>query len=244
MLEVVGGRGNNAQGDWDGGKGIRTPNMQGRFAVGMSPMGVAAISPNLLAGITYTKGDQATLGSYGGAAPHKSLTIDEMPAHTHAVTETSHYHSFNVNSGGENVDHAHYFNVNSGNESNNHTHHIYPIGTTSNGAHDHDYKAVTESDMASGLATGTSNSLNIDKATTSDGAHTHTTLDADTWTESATHWHNVQGWSGGRNTGHIHNVSGNTNSKTTGGIALASMGGSAPWQLMSPFLQLCFYIKL
>ena len=95
-LAVLPSRGSTAAGDWTANKAIRTPDLMGRVVVGNDTMGAGALTKNRLAGITDAAGDQVKIGSYGGAAPVKTLSIAEMPAHNHGITETPHSHSVSV----------------------------------------------------------------------------------------------------------------------------------------------------
>ena len=81
-------------GDGDGGQGSipngwaicdgnnETPDLQGLFVVGAS-----TDSDSLNSGNSYTKGAE-------GGEPEHILTEEEMPRHTHSVTEDTHTHSY------------------------------------------------------------------------------------------------------------------------------------------------------
>lgn len=75
-LEVAGGRGGSANADWTANKPLSLPDFRGRAVIGLDDMG----------NIPAVRVTPATaLGWSGGLQTH-TLTIDEMPNHTHSTT--------------------------------------------------------------------------------------------------------------------------------------------------------------
>ena len=241
LLPVLPSRGATATGDFNDGKAIRTPDLMGRFPIGMDAMGAPA--KNRLAGITFAAGDQAKVGSYGGAAPIKTLTLAEMPAHNHGVTDPKHSHAGSGTTAGESVAHTHALNFNTSGRSANHTH-TFSGQTDIQGAHSHAATGFYAGGGAGSVNYSASGPvLNKNEINTqSAGAHQHG-YSGTTSGESVDHVHAVIGTSAGNSVGHTHTYSFTTDSKATG-ITVNSAGSGASWTLMSPFLQLCFHIKL
>jgi microcystin-dependent protein len=78
----------------DGSTTFNIPNLRGRNVIGLNP----------------SETDFDTLGETGGEKRH-TLTIDEMPAHTHSITDPGHAH------GVTDPGHAHSYVNNVGNQS-------------------------------------------------------------------------------------------------------------------------------
>jgi microcystin-dependent protein len=88
-LAVSGGRGANAAADWAANKTIALPDGRGRAMAGLDDMG------NTAAGrltSSYFGATATVLGAVGGAENH-TLTIGEMPSHSHSVSDPGHYHT-------------------------------------------------------------------------------------------------------------------------------------------------------
>lgn len=79
-LVVVGGRGATSSADWTANKQITLPDARGLTLIGLDGMG------NLAAGVVPSA---TTLGWKGGETAH-ILTANEMPSHTHTVTDPGH----------------------------------------------------------------------------------------------------------------------------------------------------------
>jgi microcystin-dependent protein len=80
IAPVSGGRGASAAADFAANKTITLPNTQGRALIGVNGMGGALA--DLLTAITFTAGNQASVGSTTGAATH-TLTVPQIPSHDH-----------------------------------------------------------------------------------------------------------------------------------------------------------------
>jgi microcystin-dependent protein len=88
-LAVSGGRGASSIADWTANKTIALPDGRGRAMAGLDDMG------NSTAGrltTTYFGATATVLGAVGGAENH-TLTIGEMPSHSHSVSDPGHYHT-------------------------------------------------------------------------------------------------------------------------------------------------------
>lgn len=88
-LVVSTGRGISANADWVANKQITLPDMRGRGLGALDDMGNSAAG-RLTA--SYFGTDATVLGAAGGAESH-SLTITEMAAHAHGVTDPGHAHT-------------------------------------------------------------------------------------------------------------------------------------------------------
>lgn len=95
LLAVSGGRGDNAQSDWEANKRLTLPNICGRTVVGKDSAGIP--STGLLTGVVFDAGNPAGAGAYGGSGtivltqgqlPAVPLTGTTNPsgAHTHTGT--------------------------------------------------------------------------------------------------------------------------------------------------------------
>ena len=118
----------------------------------------------------------------GNTNPAATITTSNSGAHGHTAVATAitiaqmPSHNHTPGTGGENVDHAHFTNLNTGGQSANHSHQV-PQGTGGGGQGGSD----------------------------TDG-HAPTSFHVTSTGVSADHYHNVQGWSSGRNAGHVHGV--------------------------------------
>lgn len=100
IAPVSGGRGASASGDFGANKNIQLPDMRGATFQGLDDMGNAAALS--FAGLTFTTGDAITPGSAIGSNGI-SLTIANMPAHTHTGTTSldgGHAHTVSASGSG------------------------------------------------------------------------------------------------------------------------------------------------
>lgn len=84
-LPVTGGRGATANGDWASAKTIVLPDARSRGFIGPDSFGNAAANRVTDAQLGQ---DSDTLGSAGGSASH-TLTIGQLPAHSHTGTTST-----------------------------------------------------------------------------------------------------------------------------------------------------------
>ncbi|MCA9799938.1 MAG: hypothetical protein KC474_10340 [Cyanobacteria bacterium HKST-UBA04] len=85
-LAVAGGRGASADADWTANKPITLPDMRGRVAVGNDDLGGTAASR--LTSASTNGANSTTLGGAGGSETH-TLSVAELPAHSHNYTHSS-----------------------------------------------------------------------------------------------------------------------------------------------------------
>ncbi len=91
ICSVVGGRGGSAAADWSANKQITLPDKRGYLAAGLDDMGSAAA--NRFSGVPFNgSGNATTAGATAGEALHL-LSVGEMPAHNHTLTDPGHVHS-------------------------------------------------------------------------------------------------------------------------------------------------------
>jgi microcystin-dependent protein len=216
----------NGTGDWikwaacDGNvhNGITTPDLRDRFVVG--------------SGLSYT------VNTTGGEISH-TLTVAEMPAHTHTVTDPGHLHTI------DDPGHTHPV-TDSG-----HTHaasqiaHSHSGTTSTTGSHHH----APASDPGNAWVTSDNNGTYLDgsgpgiEVNDSDGMadagdHSHTVT-----TDSATPAISIEsaytGVSISSNTAGINS----TNSNVTG-ISIGSAGGGAAHENRPPYYSVMFIMKV
>lgn len=90
-LAVSGGRGASAAADWAANKTIALPDARGRVFAGLDDMG-ASTAGRLTS--SYFGATATVLGASGGSESH-TLTVAEMPSHSHPNTLTDPGHSHN-----------------------------------------------------------------------------------------------------------------------------------------------------
>ena len=99
LAVTPGGRGASAAADWTANKQIALPDGRNRLLMALADMGNSDVG--LLAGLTFTKGNQTTLGSMLGAAS-KTIPLTAIPAHQHGVFLKDPGHSHNTNASNSN----------------------------------------------------------------------------------------------------------------------------------------------
>lgn len=163
-------------------------------------------TPNLLNRFVVAAGGSYTVGATGGG---DSFTIgtNNLPNHTHGITDPGHLHAVNITSAGSGG-HGHQISssglhTHTTDNTGNHQHNGYYRSIyTGNGS----FMALTNQPTASGTSTA---------ATANDGTHTHTI------SSSGSHTHTTDTVAN-----HQHTVAGNTATGTTG-ISVAQGGGTA-----------------
>lgn len=241
-LVMVGGRGVDANADWNAGnKAITLPDARCRVIAGIDGMG--NIATGILSGATWTKGNAAQLGSTGGRS-FVNLTVAQLPVHTHTGTTNNNTaiqltfttvaagsHSHTGQTSSESADHYH--TGTTGLQNQGHTH----SGTTDyQGSHNHggtqgqsaDHTHTYQGAVAGGTA-GPGNVVAVatyTNMTTSgvsnththgigfDGTHQHNIPLGYLGAESANHAHAFT--TGGRSTAHVHFITADGSHTHTG----------------------------
>jgi hypothetical protein len=100
---VSGGRGASGLADFNANKQLTLPDWRGRAPVGLDDMGASAAGRIASSNVTSGGGDtQTTPAATGGEANHV-LTVAELAAHNHTITDTGHNHTiFSTVSGAAN----------------------------------------------------------------------------------------------------------------------------------------------
>lgn len=93
VCPVPGGRGASAAADWSANKQITLPDKRFRSPFGLDDMGNSAAGR--ASGVPFTQGDAVTVGSLGGEATH-TLSVPELPAHSHGITDPGHTHNIGI----------------------------------------------------------------------------------------------------------------------------------------------------
>lgn len=225
MLAIVPSRGTTADGDWIAKKGLKVPDFMGRVPVGMDAMGT---SPGLarLAGVTFTAGQQDWVGATAGAA-RRTLTVAQIPAHNHSISETVGGHLHSVTIGG----HTHvvsgstsaaggHTHTGDTDEEANHTHTVPSGGGT--------VSLAPQAPVVSSAAAGGA------QTTGAAGKHTHNlNIDA-----VANHSHTVSLTAASAGGGTYNTTS------ATAGITSASVGSGETFDTVQPLITVCFFMKL
>jgi hypothetical protein len=89
---VTGGRGASAAADFSGGKPIALLDMRGRSPFGLDDMGSSTAGRILNSNVT-SAGDSATAPAGTGGEANHVLTVAELAAHSHGITDPQHTHS-------------------------------------------------------------------------------------------------------------------------------------------------------
>jgi hypothetical protein len=224
MLPVTPSRGSTAEGDWTAGKGIATPDLQGRVLVGMDAMGSTAT--NRLTGVPMLAGLPNQMGARGGEALHVNL-LAEIPNHKHDVAVGAHAHQSTVPAHGHTLT-----SINVGNAG-AHTH-IFTGTAVPN--HFHDYNSTGALSPGTGGAFGTqvNNIVTAGANTSSAGGHTP----AGTIPAAPDHTHT---FSAGVSVDPAHVLD---STIVTPSLAETAKGGDGAHNNTSLFLACAVYIKL
>jgi hypothetical protein len=224
-------RGPSATSDWNGNRAIAVPDLMGRVLVGMDAMG-GVTAKNRLAGVAFGFGDQAKLGSYGGAAA-VTLAASQIPDHGHAVYDPSHQHY------GVTPDHLHYNAVGIGTDGSPHQH--YVSGTTDTESHDHTHYQIGGGPALQGFG--------------DTGGRVSAYAGAQTGGRSAAHTHNLNVWTLAGYGAHTHNavhypaaadrsLAFWVDARFTGISIYPTTGGGGSHTNTQPFMTMCVYMVL
>jgi hypothetical protein len=95
LVVTPGGRGASAAADWTANKQLALPDGRNRLLMALADMGNSDVG--YLAGLTFTKGNQTTLGSMLGSAS-KLIPLTAIPPHGHPVflKDNGHFHTSNA----------------------------------------------------------------------------------------------------------------------------------------------------
>lgn len=214
LFQVIG----TIYGSGDGSTTFNVPDMRGRVSVGLNS----------------SDNDFKTLGKHGGSKTH-TLTVDEMPSHTH--TQNAHKHTA-TGSSGEAGAHGH---TASSNSTGAHTHSVSGTAASA-GDHVHTRKwgsnGPTTSDgdsiMTGWAGANTSNTWS-NRGIGQAGAHTHSV--SGTAASAGGHSHTITVKSDGA---HSHTVSVTVNNATA---VNQNTGGGNAHNNMQPYTVLNYIIK-
>jgi microcystin-dependent protein len=225
-LSVTAGRGASADADWNAGKMLSLPDYRGRTLIGLDDMGSTAV--NRLNGVTYSTGGSATtLGSTGGAAT-VTLSLSQMPVHSHTGTASAggeHTHTNTVTSAGTHK-HANANTATTG----EHSHGI----TDSGHAHTENRFSGNTGFYSAGsfaaIGSGSNGLINTTSAST-----------GITINNAGSHFHTVAMDDAGN---HTHTVTIANSPTHTHTVTIANSGSGDAHNNMQPFALITYYIKL
>lgn len=198
-----------------------TPDLRGRVIIGIDRQVGGAYADRVTNTGIGNPGLNSRVMKATAGFDRFTIAAVNIPAHTHTGSGTSstvssdHAHSFNVNTGGENVDHAHYVSV----------------MTSAVGNHSHDYRR-TNYNSQSALGTNSIGNTYTDGVNTSAaGGHDHS---VNVWSggRNTGHIHNVAGGTGGISANHTHTYS----------FTSSSYGGGEAMPILQPSIVLGFVI--
>lgn len=207
------GRGATGLADFQANKAIATPDMRGRTPFGRTQMDASADSLRQQA--SDFGGLSADTPNLGGGLNSHQQTISELAQHSH--TDSGHTHPVNINSGVESATHTHSNSaapITSSTESVGHTHQVSVQQSSTPGG-------VTN---AAGAGWGGTNVTS--GAESANHTHTIDITGTVTTTESANHFHNVNG---------------NTSNGTAN---IQPTGSGTPFTIINPGMLGTWFIKL
>lgn len=228
VAPVSSGRGSSAAADFAANKTLQLVDMRGSVLTGLDDMGNSAAS--LFSAQSFIAGHSAIISGSACGSNTRTLSIGNMPAHTHpasADSQGTHSHGGTIITGIQSANHTH-----SG-TTDGHTH----FGTTNlGGAHSHTVNACAQV-VSNGAPGGSTNGAPLATVitTSTHTGHTHgfdTEDSTDTFTsgiQSASHTHIVTVPSDGA---HTHTI---TLTSVGSGTAVDNMGNS---RLVTWFIKL------
>lgn len=90
---VLGGRGATALADFNANKQLTLPDFRGRAPAGLDDMGASSAGRILSTNVTSGGGDTPTTPLATGGEANHVLTVGELAAHNHVITDPGHQHS-------------------------------------------------------------------------------------------------------------------------------------------------------
>lgn len=238
IAPVSGGRTNPA-GDFALNKTITLPDFRGASPTGLDDMGNTLGAGGFFVGLTFSVGSATTAGSRTGSNGI-ALTIDNLPAHTHAgTTETEGAHTHTGTTNSDNAAHSH--TGSSAAEVDTHTHTF----SATSGAESPDLILSVNTSTAVAQAGATFvQSVVANNSGSSDSTfanHTHS-VSGTTGNNSASHTHAVTVNSA--NAPHTHTFTSNAGSVHSHTFTTDSKGSSTPFNNLGRSVLVTWFIKL
>jgi hypothetical protein len=222
LAPVSGGRGASGAADYSANKTIGLADFRGAVPIGLDDMGSTAGS--FYAGLVFTTGAATLPGSLTGSNG-VSLSISNMPGHTHTGTTVSagdHTHTGTATgtSGTDSVAHTHTYSGTTAGQSNTHTHSYS------------DAQIASTALIGSGASFG---SPNVDASRT-------------TGVNSVDHSHTYSGTTNVESNDHTHSINATLSMNTTGAhthtFTTSSQGGGALVNNLGRSILVTWFIKL